>query len=306
MNTKIFKDNITLDELIKDFPEIWKNASSELLSVIEKNDPGKMQEYINSLNLQTSKIHKELQIKKRIISDKNIPPVFVKAKMISLAMDNICLSAATGIKEGRIRFNLWNGHLIQKLLFKQGFERKPVSLFWFNLIWPLVYQKRYLMPLIKDKGIYCFYSREFIDSLVKLIGNKKCLEIAAGDGTLYKFLKTKGIDIIATDDYSWSAQIPFPDYVEKRNAESALNKYKPQVVICSWPPAGNQFEKFVFSSKSVELYIVIGSRHKYAAGNWKIYLEQKSFNMSIDDYLAKLILPPELDSSVIVFQKQHE
>jgi PAS domain S-box-containing protein len=34
---------------------------------------------------------------------------------------------------------------------------------------------------------------------------------------------------------------------------------------CSWPPPGNTFEKAVFETPSVERYVVIGSRHRFAA-----------------------------------------
>jgi hypothetical protein len=36
-----------------------------------------------------------------------------------------------------------------------------------------------------------------------LIGERECLEIAAGDGTLARFLEAEGVRITATDDHSW-------------------------------------------------------------------------------------------------------
>ena len=52
-----------------------------------------------------------------------------------------------------------NGFVAQRLLFARGLERKPVSMRRFRLIWPLLWQRRRLMPLVQPKGIYCFYSR---------------------------------------------------------------------------------------------------------------------------------------------------
>ena len=58
------------------------------------------------------------------------------------------------------------------------------------------------MPLVQPKGIYCFYSKPLIQDLAALIGQRSCIEIAAGDGTLSRFLAAKGVDLTATDDHS--------------------------------------------------------------------------------------------------------
>ena len=62
-------------------------------------------------------------------------------------------------------------------------------MFWFKTLWPLLWQRRYLMPLVARKGIYCFYSARLVDRLAALIGDRPALEIAAGDGTLSRFLR---------------------------------------------------------------------------------------------------------------------
>ena len=41
----------------------------------------------------------------------------------------------------------------------------------------------------------------------------------------------------------------------------------PEVVVCSFPPAGNSFEQAVFATPSVQLYIVINSRLAVGSGN---------------------------------------
>ena len=137
------------------------------------------------------------------------------------------------------------------------------------------------MPLVQTKGIYCFYSSRLIKELAALIDNKLCLEIGAGDGTLSRLFNEDGIRIIATDDYSWGHTISYPDTVERIDAREALKKYQPQVAISSWPPPNNNYERQVFSTESIGLYIVIGSRHKFASGNWETYYAQKHFDWRI-------------------------
>ena len=60
------------------------------------------------------------------------------------------------------------------------------------------------MPLVEPRGIYCFYSGALVARLAALIGARSCVEIAAGDGTLSRFLRDAGVDVVATDDASWT------------------------------------------------------------------------------------------------------
>ena len=48
---------------------------------------------------------------------------------------------------------------------------------------------------------FILYGREYIESLSKFIGNRKCLEVCAGYGALTCHLKKFGVDIIATGLY---------------------------------------------------------------------------------------------------------
>lgn len=232
----------------------------------------------------------------------------LKIKLISLAVNKMFLVAATGVSEGKIRFDRFNGTILQWLLFRKGFERKEFPIALFRFVWGFITQKRFLMPLVRKKGIYCFFSREFADRLAGMIRGMRTIEIAAGDGTLSGFLREHGAEVTATDDRSWSHSIEFPDSVEDLAAGPALKKYAPEAVICSWPPSGNTFEKEVFRTPSVRLYIVVGSRHGYAFGDHKAYAEAvmdgAGFMREEDERLAKLVVPRELESAVLVFRRK--
>jgi hypothetical protein len=201
-----------------------------------------------------------------------------------------------------VRFNLVNGWVAQRLLFEHGLRRKPVSMPAFRLLWPLLWQRRFLMPLVGPNGIYCFYSKPLIRRLAEMIGGRRALEIAAGDGTLARFLADAGVDVTPTDDHSWR-DVDFPDTVVRQDAAQAVRSRRPQVVLCSWPPAGNDFEREVFRTDSVELYVVIGSKHQFATGNWDAYEAQTQFEFAADEKLSALVLPPELDAAVYVFRR---
>ena len=143
-----------------------------------------------------------------------------------MLIQHAATAAATGVIHGTLRFGRINGWIMQRLLFRDGLQRKPAPLLTVRLIWPLLTQRRGLMTLVMPHGIhcfytatastpllllrrYCFYTARLIHRLARLIGKRSCVEIAAGDGTLFRFLRAMGVDITATDDYSWTGQVDY-------------------------------------------------------------------------------------------------
>lgn len=292
------KTNPSLDELCARYPTEWAAVQQEISAIVERGAAEELKAYLERL---AAPPEKSQQSRDAALSQ------FIRSRMAHESVKKLCLStlaADAGASKGKLRFNLFNGFIAQSLLFSKGLERKPVSLFWFRLFWPLVWQKKRLMPLVQPKGIYCFYSRELIEALAGMIASRSCLEIGAGDGTLTRFLKGRGVEITATDSHGWSQAVAYPDWVVRLDAREALVKYAPEVVICSWPPSRNDFERQVFATPSVQLYIVIGSRHQFAFGNWKDYLQQSAFELEEDKRLGALVLPPELEPAVYVFRRR--
>jgi hypothetical protein len=224
--------------------------------------------------------------------------------MARLALEKTALAVAARESQGRVRLGLWSGLVAQRLLFEGGLRRKAVSLRAFRLLWPLVPDRRLLMPLVQPRGIYCFFSRELVRAVAALVGGRACLEVAAGDGTLSRLLREAGVEVRATDDGSWSHAVRLPPEVERLEAREALARHAPRAVICSWPPPGNPFERAILASPGVELYVVVGSRHRFAAGDWAAYEAQRAFAWGIDEALSRMVLPPELDPAVLVFRRR--
>lgn len=290
------KTNPSLDELCSRFPEEWARVQQDISVIVERGVAEELKAYLERLSSKTPQQNRDAALSQ-----------FVRSRMAHESVKKLCLStlaADTGVKQGKLRFNWFNGFIAQRLLFSRGLERKPVSLSWFRLLWPLVWQRKRLMPLVQPKGIYCFYSRELIEALAGMIASRSCLEIGAGDGTLTRFLKDRGVELTATDNHGWSQAVQYPEWVAKLDAREALAAYAPEVVICSWPPSQNDFERHVFDTPSVQLYIVIGSRHQFAFGNWKDYLRQSAFDLEEDKRLGALVLPPELEPAVYVFRRK--
>ncbi|HWH95910.1 MAG TPA: hypothetical protein VNT03_18760 [Baekduia sp.] len=283
-----------LAEVRERFPAEWAQVQRELAQVVDAGD-------VDAISAYAARVARA----PRVRNDQEAVAALARQRLAAGALKQMGVAAATGVTHGRLRFGLVSGWLAQRLLFRgSGLERKPASLFWFGLIWPLVRQKRYLMALVEPRGIYCFYSRALVRRLAELIGDRPCVEIAAGDGTLARFLRDAGVDIVATDDHSWRTTRREITDVVQQDARTALHERRPAAVVCSWPPAGNPFERWVFATPSVELYILIASRSQSAAGNWTAYQAQEAFTFAEDPELSRLVLPPELASAVYVFRRR--
>jgi hypothetical protein len=284
-----------LAEVRERFPAEWTQVQRELAVVVDAGD-------VEAIKAYATRVARPPKVR----NEGEAVRAMARQRLAAGALKQMGVAAATGVSEGRVRFGLVSGWLTQRLLFRGGgLERKPVSLPLFRAVWPLVRQKRFLMPLVEPRGIYCFYSAALVRRLAELIGDRPAVEIAAGDGTLARFLRDAGADVVATDDFSWrQATDRAGDDVVRQDARTALRERAPRVVLCSWPPAGNPFEREVFATPSVETYVVIAGRSEFAAGNWADYRAQQAFTFAEDPDLSRLVLPPESAPAVYVFQRR--
>jgi len=90
------------------------------------------------------------------------------------------------------------------------------------------------------KGMYALVTWSWVTPFAKWIGNRKCLEVMAGRGWLSLALQSLGVDITATDDYSWAEKRNWDESVtevEKLDSVEAIKKYGKDIdlLIISWP-----------------------------------------------------------------------
>ncbi|PFJ42802.1 hypothetical protein [Bacillus thuringiensis] len=93
-----------------------------------------------------------------------------------------------------------------------------------------------------QNGMFGFVSWKWINPFVEWIGNRKCLEVMAGRGWLSYALREKGVDVIATDNFSWHNGEIYSSWkntvtsIEEIDAVSAVEKYASEVdiVIMCW------------------------------------------------------------------------
>jgi hypothetical protein len=289
----------TLDELVQAYPREWDAVRRTIDDLAARGDTSGLVEHLRAAQSPSSGGASD-----RRQSRDELVLAEVRRQMTVEAVRRANLAATTGVTKGTVRFRLLDGWVLQRLLFRRALERRPVDVRVFRAVWPLVPQRSRLMPLVRPKGIYCFYSRQLLDRLADLVDGRSAVEIAAGDGTLARLLRERGVDVTATDDHSWSRSITYPDDVARESARASLTSRRPQVVICSWPPVDNDFERHVFRTPGVELYVVLSSSSEVAAGNWAEYRAQTAFDLEVDTRLSRLLLPPDTSPAVLVFRRR--
>lgn len=95
-----------------------------------------------------------------------------------------------------------------------------------------------------------------LSSVLRKLPDPK-VEVCAGRGKLSFWLRKFGVDIIATDDYSWrlwGERI----CVEKMSIEEALEVYAPSTVIGSWIPANEGYGVKILRFPFVRYFLDIG------------------------------------------------
>lgn len=106
---------------------------------------------------------------------------------------------------------------------------------------------------IKTSG-FALLAQNWIKPLAKWIGDRPCLEVMAGTGMLAYALKKNGVNIIATDNYSWENKFDsIHRKVIRMDAIEAVKRYgeKVKFIICSWPYMDNTAYQILMTMRQV-------------------------------------------------------
>lgn len=293
----------SIESLMLKFPDQWDQVKVTVSDAIKVDRPDHINELITKAdatarhwNLLVKKSGQTNRIKTQAI------PHLVKSRMIHLSFQKI-LTSSLGGTPAKIRQSAVDKILCNRIFYYPYREHRPVNNTLQKILWPLVRDKPAAVGVAKNLGFYCFFTNRFIDMLIERLAGSRVLEIGAGSGLLTLLLQKRGIDCLATDDLSWGHAVRYGRHVENLDAASALKKYRPQAVVCSWPPPGNQFEQQVFNTEQVENYIAIGSVHQFATGARSVYAKQNVFNVkSIKN--EGLIAPREIDAEILWFTRK--
>jgi len=152
---------------------------------------------------------------------------------------------------------------------------------------------------IKQMG-FSLMSLDWIIPLSKWIGSRKCLEVMSGTGSLSFALQQQGINIMATDDFSWTGEDNWnqsKNYwtnIEGIDAIEAVKKYGKDVnvIIMSWPYMDDIAHKVLQEMREVNSFctmIFIGEGYGGCTASDEFFdniveIEDESFNDAVKEY----------------------
>lgn len=121
-----------------------------------------------------------------------------------------------------------------------------------------------LRSTFTSNGMWAFVSWKWVNKLAKWIGKRKCLEVMSGRGYLSYALKTRGVNLISTDLFTYDGyrENIFTDIYEM-DAVHAVRKFGKgiDIVIMSWPPYAGDIayrvmrELYYVNPKAIIVYI---------------------------------------------------
>lgn len=127
-------------------------------------------------------------------------------------------------------------------------EGPPVRPKTYALSWELIAHQR-------GYGMWANVDLSWTKHAAEWIGERRALEVMSGRGWLASALRHHGVDLIATDDYSWGTGGERLTEVVKRNATRAVREFggEADVLIAAWPP---------YNSRAMDVAIRAWGREK--------------------------------------------
>lgn len=155
---------------------------------------------------------------------------------------------------------------------------------------------------IKEIG-FSLVSTSWIKPLAKWIGNRKVLEVMSGCGSLSYALKQEGVEIIATDNFSWKGDgnswnkdKKYWSNIENIDCVKAVKKYSKDVdiIIMSWPYMDDNAYKVLLEMRKqnpdcVLIYIGEGyggctADDQFHEAIYEKEIDDESFDEAINNY----------------------
>ena len=109
-----------------------------------------------------------------------------------------------------------------------------------------------------------------VSTIKEFVGDRRLLEVGAGHGLWAYLLSEAGVDVVATDDFSWQQpgsgagfSVPVGRFfaVESLSAANAVRKYNDRkVLLLSWPPPDRPMAYDALAAFAGDRLVYIGDR----------------------------------------------
>ncbi len=296
----------SLQELAQRHPSIWVDVMTSLRVLVEKKQISQLATLSQSASATIA----------RWLAAANTPigqtdharHEVIKAQMTKLAIEQF-IDAYTSPDK---KISLWEKLTLYWKILRPLEAGTLLTLKQLQTTWSKILSPGSAAMTIQNAGFWSIPTTDSCLALKGYIADRPVLELGAGRGAFVAGLKDVGVNIIGVDDMSWplakktvKKATPF---MEEISAEHALQQKKPSVVLSVWPPPGNLFERHVFNTPSVDLYMVILSAHQFASGNWSDYKAQDgrrgAFSCVTNESLNTLLRPIESEQRLLIFRRR--
>lgn len=296
----------SLPELVKQNPELWQDIMGSIRSAVERKQMSQLAEMGQRAGATISRWQSAAG--SPLSQTEHARIELLKAQMTALAIEQfITAFTRTGAKPS----------VRDQVLLKWGLTRhlqsaKTLTIAQYQKAWARLSDHAAAASAVQQAGFWSVPTTELCLGLKEYIQDRPVLEVGAGRGLFVSALTQVGVKIEGVDNCSWNlAKNVIPaakPFMRLESAEEALRRSKPSVVLGVWPPPGNKFEKVIFETKSVNLYLAIVSAHQFASGNWQDYKAQDSknsqFSCVMNESLNKMLRPLESDQRLLIFRRK--
>ena len=294
-----------LPELSRVEPEIWSDVMRGLSEVVEQKQFDRLAVMANRAQSQIAQVLATNDGASAKSSQDRL--TFIRAKMTLLAIEQFIAAFFGGDSHPSFKDRLvMSGLLLPalergQLLTQRTFDRR----------WSWVSHGACAASMIQKAGFWSIPTTELCRSIKNYTKDKDLLEVGAGRGLFVSGLRQCDVSVIGIDDHSWEqAATPIHSalpHLRRLVARDALRQMKPKAVLSVWPPPGNIFERDIFATDSVEIYLAIVSKHRFASGNWADYQSASAqtgrFRCVISEPLNHLLRPIEAEQQLLVFRR---
>lgn len=294
-----------LPELSRVEPEIWSDVMRGLSEVVEQKQFDRLAVMANRAQSQIAQVLATTDGASAKSSQDRL--TFIRAKMTLLAIEQFIAAFFGGDSHPSFKDRLvMSGLLLPalergQLLTQRTFDRR----------WSWVSHGACAASMIQKAGFWSIPTTELCHSIKNYTKDKDLLEVGAGRGLFVSGLRQCDVSVIGIDDHSWDqAATPIHSalpHLRRLLARDALRQMKPKAVLSVWPPPGNIFERDIFATDSVEIYLAIVSKHRFASGNWADYQSASAqtgrFRCVISEPLNHLLRPIEAEQQLLVFRR---
>jgi hypothetical protein len=292
-----------LSKLIESAPDLWSDVLQSLKSTVVHRRIDDMAR----LAIEAKATFQRL--KDASNSQTGDPSVakqeLIRSQMMLLAIEQF-IQAYTGKNQKLSRGDRFVLGGILNFVLSAG---RSLSMQYFDFAWSRLDAKAAAAASLQNAGYWSVPTKELCERLKELFHGRKVLELGAGRGLYVAGLRQSGVDILGIDDQSWAASQKHVSlaraHMQNMDAVEALNKIQPEVVLAVWPPPENQFEKHIFATNSVKLYLAVVSRHQFASGDWTSYkaVSKSKFTCTTNQSLNTLLRPAEAEQQMLIFRR---